>query len=492
MKPSLQSLLSLVAALVLGVVLTACDEDTAMIGSDIMPGKDHVEATESVFRLTSRSIPVDSVRANTANSYLGCIVDPETQSKTTCSFLAQFHMTEDYRFPAKDLLQWDEQGTPVVDSCDIRLFFDQYYGDSLAVMKLHVQELDTARTLQENVAYYSNLNPEEFINPSNTNHFTYAYAASDLARPGATNPSILVRLPKEYGQFIIKKYYENPDFFKNSYNFIHHVCPGFYFKTTGSVGSMVNTYISTLDVFFKYKMTTEAGTDTLVSGMHRMAATEEVIQSTSVENRIPDGMLDPANEYTYLKSPTGIFTEVTLPVGDVVAGEHYNDTINSAQIIFRCFASEAAAGRLLSVPQNIVMVRKADMYKFFEKENLPDSKTSYISVYDASNNAYSFANIGQLLTILKNERDAGAGVVRTESEEVRNAKYAQWEAANPDWNKVILIPVQADYTTTTNIYGVSTKTLQRVRNLMGMTSVKIEGGANAAPQMSVVYSRFKK
>ena len=132
------------------------------------------------------------------------------------------------------------------------------------------------------------------------------------------------------------------------------------------------------------------------------------------------------------------------------------------------------------------------MYKFFEKENLPDSKTSYISVYDASNNAYSFANIGQLLTILKNERDAGAGVVRTESEEVRNAKYAQWEAANPDWNKVILIPVQADYTTTTNIYGVSTKTLQRVRNLMGMTSVKIEGGANAAPQMSVVYSRFKK
>ena len=181
-----------------------------------------------------------------------------------------------------------------------------------------------------------------------------------------------------------------------------------------------------------------------------------------------------------------------VPVGDVVAGEHYNDTINSAQIIFRCFASEAAAGRLLSVPQNIVMVRKADMYKFFEKENLPDSKTSYISVYDASNNAYSFANIGQLLTILKNERDAGAGVVRTESEEVRNAKYAQWEAANPDWNKVILIPVQADYTTTTNIYGVSTKTLQRVRNLMGMTSVKIEGGAKAAPQMSVVYSRFKK
>ena len=129
---------------------------------------------------------------------------------------------------------------------------------------------------------------------------------------------------------------------------------------------MVNTYISTLDVFFKYKTTTAAGADTLVNGMHRMAATEEVIQSTTVENRIPAEMLDPTNEYTYLKSPTGIFTEVTLPVGEVVAGEHYNDTINSAQIVFRCFASEAAEGRLLSVPQNVVMVRKAEMYKFFE------------------------------------------------------------------------------------------------------------------------------
>ena len=492
MKPSLQFLLSLVATLVFGAVLTACDEDTAMIGSDIMPGKDQVGTTDTLFQLTSRSISVDSVRANTANSYLGCIVDPETQSKTTCSFLAQFHMTENYRFPDKDRIQWDEKGNPVVDSCDIRLFFDQYYGDSLAVMKLHVQELDTMRTLEENVAYYSNLDPEEFINPSNTNHFTFAYAVRDLARPGATNPSILVRLPKEYGQFILKKYYENPDFFKNSYNFIHHVCPGFYFKTTGSMGSMVNTYISTLDVFFKYKTTTAAGADTLVNGMHRMAATEEVIQSTTVENRIPAEMLDPTNEYTYLKSPTGIFTEVTLPVGEVVAGEHYNDTINSAQIVFRCFASQVAEDRMLSVPQNVMMVRKAEMYKFFEKEKLPDSKTSFIAVYNAANNVYNFSNIGQLLTILKNERDAGAGVARNEKEDVRNAKYAQWEAENPDWNKVVLIPVQADYTTTTNIYGSTTKTLQRVRNLMGMTSVKIEGGPNAAPQMNVVYSRFKQ
>lgn len=474
------------------LTFSACDDDTSLIGSGIMPGKDNVSTKDTIFRIYSRSIQVDSVLANTTNSYLGCIVDPETKAKTTCSFLAQFHMMENFRFPEKDKIVCDNAGNPIADSCDIRIFFDQYYGDSLAVMKLHVQELDTNRVMKENVSYYTNLNPEDFINADNANHFTFAYAAKDLARPDATNPSVQVRLPSEYGSFILSKYYENPDFFKNSYQFIHHVCPGFYFKTTGSVGSMINSYISTLDVFFKYHTKTEAGTDTIVNGMHRMAATEEVIQNTNVENKIPEEMLDPENGYTYLKSPTGIFTEVTLPVADVVAGTLYTDTINGAQIIFRCFTPENAEQAVLSVPENIIMVRKADMYKFFEKEQLPDDKTSFISTYNDTYNAYVFSNIGQLLTVLKNERDKEAGVVKTESEAERNAKYAEWERLNPDWNKVVLIPVNAEYTTTTNIYGTTTKTLLRVRNEMGLSSAKIEGGTSGSLEMSVVYSRFKE
>lgn len=474
------------------LTFSACDDDTSLIGSGIMPGKDNVSTNDTIFRIYSRSIQVDSVLANTTNSYLGCIVDPETKAKTTCGFLAQFHMMENFRFPEKNKIVCDENGRPIADSCDIRIFFDQYYGDSLAVMKLHVQELDTNRVMKENVPYYTNLKPEDYIDADNANHFTFAYAAKDLARPDATNPSVQVRLPAEYGAFILSKYYENPDFFKNSYQFIHHVCPGFYFKTTGSVGSMINSYISTLDVFFKYHTTTAEGTDTIVNGMHRMAATEEVIQNTNVENKIPEDMLDPENGYTYLKSPTGIFTEVTLPVADIVAGTHYNDTINGAQIIFRCFTQENAEQAVLSVPQNIIMVRKADMYKFFEKEQLPDDKTSFICTYNDTYNAYVFSNIGQLLTILKEERDQGADVVKTEDEAARNIKYAEWERLHPDWNKVVLIPVNAEYTTSTGIYGTTTKTLLRVRNEMGLSSAKIEGGRSGSLELSVVYSRFKE
>ena len=56
-------------------------------------------------------------------------------------------------------------------------------------------------------------------------------------------PNIRIKLDKaytdkngvtynNYGTYIMRKYCENPGFFlQNSYNFIHNVVPGFYFKT---------------------------------------------------------------------------------------------------------------------------------------------------------------------------------------------------------------------------------------------------------------------
>ena len=54
------------------------------------------------------------------------------------------------------------------------------------------------------------------------------------------------------------------------------------------------------------------------------------------------------------------------------------------------------------------------------------------------------------------------------------------------------MPVRADYTNSTNIYGISTQTLLRVRNMLGLTSVKLEGGADTPIQVQVVYSRIAR
>jgi hypothetical protein len=269
--------------------------------------------------------------------------------------------------------------------------------------------------------------------------------------------------------------------------FIHHVCPGFFFEVTGGVGSMVETVITTLNVYFKYHTTTEAGKDTIVSGLQQMAATEEVLQNTQIENKLPSEMLDASNEYTYIKSPAGLCTEITLPINEIIAGEHYNDTINSASFALRCYKDNTHNIYNLSAPPTILMIRKAEQYSFFEKNKLTSTE-AYLSNYNGQHNSYAFDNISQLIKKLRDERDQGASVSPIDTEEQRQAKYAAWESANPDWNKLVLIPVATEYSTSDSYTGTN-QTLTRLRNELGMYSVKLEGGENSI-DLLIIYSRF--
>lgn len=493
--PAIGSLLLWLAAF---SVFTACDDDTSTIGTSIMPDEDNISTSQAVFTVRSKAVKVDSVLANTNDCYLGRILDPETRALTTSNFLAQFHVLENYFFPELEQMVCDEDGTPIADSCVLRIFFDRYYGDSLNTMTLHVHELDTAKVMKENVPYYTNLDASAYLSETTPIQTDVSYSIKDLSRPDSVTDgstylrSVVIKLPPSYGQHLLKKYYENPDFYKDSYQFIHHVCPGFYFQTVGGVGSMINAEVTTLDVYFKYKGQTTSLKDTVMSGMQRMAATEEVIQNTQVSNSIPESMIDPDNAYTYVKSPTGIFTEVTLPVDEIVAGEHYTDTINSARLSIRRYNNTIESPYNLDPPQTLLMVRKEEAMQFFEDEELADGQTSFLSDFSSSDNAYTFDNISTLVTYLKNLRDKESGCLAEDDRATREAKYATWEAENPDWNKVWLIPVKADYYTNTNAWGQTTRTLMRVRHDMSLSSARLEGGTSDNLEINVIYTRFNQ
>ena len=170
-----------------------------------------------------------------------------------------------------------------------------------------------------------------------------------------------------------------------------------------------------------------------------------------------------------------------------MSGEHYNDTITNDTLVFRRYNSESYSLYSLEPPTTLVMLKKAEMYNFFEEGKLPDNINSFYA--DFSNNAYSFTNIARLIQNMKQTRDKGAGVLPTDTEQQRNAKYQVWESDNPDWNKVVLLPVKAEYTTVTAYYQTN-KVLTRMRNELGLSSVRIEGGLTNAPTMTVVYSNF--
>ncbi len=461
----------------LGICLAACDDTTNSIG--IYMDSDNISSTTAIFEASTQSILADSVLSNSYSSYLGRMTDPETQLVVKAEFLAQFSTLEDYEFPDYDLIIKDENGEVQADSIEIRLYYDTYYGDDNNPMKVDVYELDTANVIREDSNYYSNADLTYYINsqasgPIAQKVFTatdFTLSDDELESDDYT-PNIRIMLPKEYGSFIMRKYYENSKFFKNSYNFIRHVCPGFYFKLADGYGTMVKMWVGAMNVYFKYK---DVDLDTVYVGMSRFAATPEVLQNTYIENdNSLQSWLEGETSCTYLKTPAGVFTEMTLPIDEIYEG-HDNDSISQTQLSLYRYNTQASLEEAYDVPQTLLMIRKKDIYTFFEERNVPDSETSYVTSFNSSYNTYTFSNISNLVSYCRKERNKEAAEAGITTEE--------WTQQNEDWNKVVLIPVETSEDNSSNIVSVT--------HDMGLSSARLVGGDTDRIQMQVIYSTFK-
>ena len=469
----------------------ACSDDTGTIGDKIMPGNDKMSISQGVYSVFTRTIKADSVLGTTSTSYLGKITDPETNATTYCDFLGQFHTLEDMSFPDLNTLVKDN-GQVEADSAEIRLYISSYYGDSLNSMKLGIYELDTANVMKENMSYYSNIDPWQYVSKSPSSikrEITFSVVnmtlSDSLKNVESRNRNVRIKLPKSYGTFLMRKYYDNPNNYSSSYSFIHHVCPGFYYRLISGDGTMLSIDNASMSVYFRY-----LDGDSVVNGVQRMAATEEVLQNTRVENKNIDPLLN-ATGYTYLKTPVGLYTEVTLPVDSIYSGEHASDTINSAKISFVRVNASKQTDYNLSIPGSLLMVRADKLYSFFENSEVADGVTSFVTTFSTSENAYTFSNISSLVSNMYNTRRSESGVTSSDSQAQIAAKYAAWEAKHPNWNKVLLVPVTTNYSQQSNGYTTQ-KVLTRVRNDLSLSSTRLVGGDTGDVKISIIYSRFVK
>lgn len=485
---------SFAALLLLITILTACDDTTETIGASLTDNMDHLQITTDTFSISTRSVIADSVLSRNTTGYLGKIKDPETGAYITGDFMIQFNTLEDYFFPEKDSIESkDEFGNVYVDSCEIRLYYDDFYGDSLAAMKLSVYEM--GKPYEEGQNYYSNYDPfeqgyirEGGIVKSKMYALINMGVSDSLRNTSSYSPNIRIPLNdpytdkdgktyKNYGTYILQKYYENPEITKNSYNFIHQICPGFYVKMQEGLGSMATIYNSRLNLFFRYrtKYTRDNTTvDTTFVGTTTFAGTEEVLQHTHITNdKQTISTLAADNSCTYLKTPAGIFTEMTLPVDEIVYN-HENDTLNTAKITLSRINNSTHGDYTLSTPSTLLIVEKDSMYTFFESNKIADNKQTYLSTF--ANNGYTFNNISGLIRHMAEAKEKGL------------QSNPNWLALHPDWNKVVLIPVSTEYVTVGQ-----NQVLAKVSHDMSMTSTRLVGGSanpNQPIRISVIYSKF--
>ena len=453
----------------LATLIYSCDDTTTGIGDSTIAAGDSISAGAVIYNVHTRSILADSVYARTSTAYLGKYTDPQF-GEFSADFIAQFNCTDNFEFP---------ETVQEITSIKMRMFYDNYFGDSSNAMRMQIDTLDKVIPEKELSTFYTSVDPAQYYNENSNPVARKAFAAKGASASDTTivnydsfgNPTSYsyywqdVKLPLTLGQHMFDKYKEDKNNYKNAEAFIKNVLKGFYVHCTHGDGTILYINDMQLHLNFKYLIESSSGkVDSLVNGSTIFAATKEVIQANHFENSDRLKELVEEKDYTYLKTPAGIFTEVTLPVEEI-AEMHLRDTLNAATITFTRYNEKTESKYPMGIPQTLLMVRKCDMHNFFEKNETYDGQTSFIAQYAGSSetaNTYSFPNISSLITQCINEKKAGKN--------------------DADWNKVVLIPVKTETDSNGSIIGLKSN--------LDMESACLVGGEKNPIKMQILYTTF--
>lgn len=478
-------ILRLLTVLVIAALtFAACDDTTEGIGGSITNKIDNINISNSAFNVTTKSIVADSVLSRNNTGLIGKMKDPETGNYVKGDYMTQLSVLPTFSVDTLDYIKQANKGSIEADSCYLLVSYNASYGDTIAPMKVTAYEM--TRPMSEDKEYYSNYDAfkERWVSENNQ-HWSSNYNLSNTS--DVKNFKIYLnkeykkdgKTYKNYGSYILQTYEKHPEYFKTNFKFLHNVCPGFYIKNVGGTGNMAKIWNTELIFYWTRHKTINKDSTAVSIGYNRFDGTEEVLQLNKIENdteNLKKLASKDQEKCTYLKSPAGIFTEVTLPIGDIMKG-HEKDTLNTATISFpRLNNADEDNPYNFATPSTILMVQKDSLQSFFEKSKLADNRTSYTASYSSTGtykNAYTFQNIANLVSAMYKNKGKGG-----------------------NWNKVVLVPVNV--ITTTQGY---TTVISKINHDMSLASTRLKrgvittdsNGKETSPiQIKVIYSKFKE
>lgn len=470
--------------------MVACDDTTDMIGSSITNNVDKLTVTDATYNVITNSLAAGSVLSKTNNGIIGKVKDPETKAYLTADYMAQLAPLSSFDLDTLKYIKDANKGILRAESCFLRVRYQSTYGDTLAPMKVTAYEMTKA--MPEDRNYYSDYDPmaEGYVSKENL-HSSATYTLSKskgyfeiyfnkpVTKNGVTYDN--------YGTYIMQNYEKHPEYFKSNYEFMKNICPGFYIKHEGGIGNVADIWNTELIFSWSRKVPDANGNyikdskginDSIRINWNSIDGTEEVLQTNHITNNTESlNELVADKNCTYLKSPAGIFTEVTLPVEDIIK-DHEKDTLNTATVMFQRINNvDENNAYNFDTPQTVLLLPKDSLKSFFENGDIIDNRTSFYATYNTINkNTYTFSNISNLITAMYKNK-----------------------GKSENWNKAVLVPI-----TITTVTENSSTVISKMTHCMSLTSTRLVKGTDvyetkdgkrvpAGPiQIKVIYSKFKE
>ena len=489
----------------LAITFWNCDDNTAGLGLGMFPGSDqNINGKLTTFDVTTQSIPVGEVYAKTNIGYVGKFTD-EIFGTYQAGFLVQLNCPEGMTFPeafkgdynsgtGKMIADFNnveesvhknyttiKDGETSIGNCQINIYlwYDSYFGDSLTACRLSMYELDKKKEgtneywYKDPNAYYTYINPDLYYDKETSLLGRKSYTAVDLSVSDSIRnlstytPYVKITLDKarteELGKELLKEGRT-----KDLYKKFQDIFPGLYVESDYGDGTILYVNAVQMDVAFLEhardsitgaKLRTSLGKDSVVYAGRSFTSTREVIQANKLENGTKIEECIDRKDCTYLKSPAGIFTEVTLPIEEI-SNTLGSDTLNAVKLSIPIY-NEATSDKKfgMSVPRSVLLIRKKYKDDFFKNNELSDGIKSSLFDYSSSTGnltAYTFNNITQMVNNCLADKDKGE-----------------------DWNKFVLIPVLVTKDSSANSnYGTSSNVIS-IQHDLKPGYARLKGGANA-------------
>ena len=200
--------------------------------------------------------------------------------------------------------------------------------------------------------------------------------------------------------------------------------------------------------------------------MAEFQGNSEVLQLNSIKWTGLDAELAD-NSCTWIRSPFGLLTEITLPV-DSMKGDF---VLNSAMLRVMTAVTPATPYKP-SVPSTLLLIRKDMLKSFFDGSHNVDNMESYVASYSGKYGTYTYSNIAAMVEKIHYDRDKWLKANNMEADAAGIAAYSQ---ERPDWDKVVLVPVTVNLNAQKGALSYSLDMdMHQVKLIGGDTKIKIK------------------
>ncbi|MDR1936999.1 MAG: DUF4270 domain-containing protein [Tannerellaceae bacterium] len=379
------------------ITLTGCNDEMGLVGSTIQPDSDKSIIYTDTFTLKASTFMMDSVYAKSAYGLLGEFYDP-LFGNLKSDYICQFYSSEGFTF----------RQTPIdgkIDSVHLEIYYNRgdWVGDTLAPMQVKVFPI--VKQLERN--FYTNTNPQDYAdmqNPLGQQAYTprnlnvsdsvWNLSSSDY---NYYYPYIKMQLPDALGQKFYDETVTHPETFANQQSF-NAFFPGVYVTNTFGSGNIIVVNNTVMIIHYRYLAESSSGAlDSIVNTNEVFTVTQDVIQMNNFRNTDMTHLLAPNDDYTYLKTPAGVFTRLTIPTKEILS-KIKDRRINSFNLTLTAMPQEDWK-YMLTPPTYLLLLPEDSLATFFREGKLHNSVTSYVSSSYASL-TYSYGNISALLAYL--------------------------------------------------------------------------------------------